>query len=219
MFTGIIEELGVIERITSSSNSMELTVGTRFILDDVKLGDSIAVNGVCLTVTDFGASRFKVDVMPETFEATSLSQLKLGEKVNLERAMIANGRFGGHIVSGHIDGLAKITRKEVVSNAVYIDLQMDAAMLNYCINKCSITVDGTSLTIFKVSTTTVTVSLIPHTYSHTVLGLKRIGQLVNIELDLMSKYVEKHLQTLLNQKQSRSHETTITLEHLQRAGF
>lgn len=218
MFTGIIEELGTIKHISSASSScMRLTIKASLILQDVKLGDSIAVNGVCLTVTELSANDFVADVMPETFYATSLSKVKVGEKVNLERAMIANGRFGGHIVSGHVDGMAKIIRKEAVSNAVYVHLEIDEDMLQFCMTKGSITVDGISLTIYNVTNTAVTVSLIPHTYRHTILGIKQIGEAVNIELDMMSKYVEKHLKTILEGKQTKR--DTINMEFLQRAGF
>ena len=211
MFTGIIEELGTVEQISQSTQTMELSIRASKILEDVKLGDSIAVNGVCLTVKKFSSNSFLADVMPETVKATSLQQLTVGMHVNLERAMLANGRFGGHIVSGHVDGVAIIQRKRPVANAVYVDLAMDRTLIAQCIEKGSITVDGISLTIFNVSDTLVTISLIPHTYEQTVLGYKKAGDVVNIETDLIGKYVKKHLQ---NQTIN-----TITQDFLQRTGF
>lgn len=211
MFTGIIEELGTVETISQSTQAMELAIRANKILEDVQLGDSIAVNGVCLTVKQFSPSVFLADVMPETVKATSLQQLAAGMPVNLERAMSANGRFGGHIVSGHVDGIATIQRKRPVANAVYIDLAMEKYLIAECIKKGSITVDGTSLTIFDVTDTFITISLIPHTYEQTVLGFKKPGDVVNIETDLIGKYVKKHLQ---NQTES-----TITMDFLQRTGF
>ncbi|MBD8033946.1 riboflavin synthase [Solibacillus merdavium] len=211
MFTGIIEELGTVEKISQSTQTMELSIRASKILEDVKLGDSIAVNGVCLTVKKFSSNSFLADVMPETVKATSLKQLTVGMHVNLERAMLADGRFGGHIVSGHVDGVAIIQRKRPVANAVYVDLAMDRTLIAQCIEKGSITVDGISLTIFNVSDTLVTISLIPHTYEQTVLGYKKAGDVVNIETDLIGKYVKKHLQ---NQTIN-----TITQDFLQRTGF
>jgi len=211
MFTGIIEELGTVESISQSTQAMELAIRASKILEDVQLGDSIAVNGVCLTVKQFTPTVFFADVMPETVKATSLQQLAAGMPVNLERAMSANGRFGGHIVSGHVDGTATIQRKRPVANAVYIDLAMEKQLIAECIKKGSITVDGTSLTIFDVTDTFITISLIPHTFEQTVLGYKKPGDVVNIETDLIGKYVKKHLQ---NQTES-----TITMDFLQRTGF
>ena len=211
MFTGIIEELGTVEQISQSTQTMELAIRASKILEDVKLGDSIAVNGVCLTVKQFTSNSFLADVMPETVKATSLQQLTVGMHVNLERAMLANGRFGGHIVSGHVDGVAIIKRKRPVANAVYVDLAMDRTLVAQCIEKGSITVDGISLTIFNMTDTLITISLIPHTYEQTVLGYKKAGDVVNIETDLIGKYVKKHLQ---NQTAS-----TITKDLLQRTGF
>lgn len=195
MFTGIIEEVGTVQKIARQHQALALTIQAKVVVEDVKIGDSIAVNGVCLTVTTFTASSFTADVMPETFQATSLAQLSTGDGVNLERAMLNNGRFGGHIVSGHVDGTAVIARKRPLSNAVYIDLRMDAQLLKYCIERGSITIDGTSLTIFEVRNDGITVSLIPHTYAETIFSKKREGSIVNIENDVIAKYVEKLTQT------------------------
>lgn len=211
MFTGIIEELGTVQQMNMSTQSMEISIGASKILEDVQLGDSIAVNGVCLTVKKFTNDLFVADVMPETVKSTSLQQLKKGSTVNLERAMSANGRFGGHIVSGHVDGVATILRKRPASNAVYIDLAMPKELLFNCLMKGSITIDGTSLTIFNVTDSIITVSLIPHTFKETVLGLKQTGEIVNIETDLIGKYVAKHL---ANQNTGK-----MTVDFLQKAGF
>lgn len=167
---------------------MALTIKCSKILEDVHLGDSIAVNGICLTVTDFTKSHFTVDVMPETVKATSLNDLSKGSKVNLERAMAANGRFGGHFVSGHVDGTAEITRIEEKSNAVYYDLKMDSSLTKTLVLKGSITVDGVSLTIFGLTDDTVTISLIPH-HQRNDFFEKTIGSKVNIECDMIGKYM------------------------------
>lgn len=211
MFTGIIEELGTIQSLKQSTQSMELSIRASKIIEDVQLGDSIAVNGVCLTVKEFTSNFFVADVMPETVNSTSLQQLKGGSIVNLERAMAANGRFGGHIVSGHVDGVATILRKRPVVNAVYVDLAMSKELLANCIVKGSITIDGTSLTIFHVTDSMITISLIPHTYKETVIGMKQVGEIVNIETDLIGKYVAKHLAN-----QTNGH---LTMDFLQKAGF
>lgn len=194
MFTGMIEEIGTIERVQKQRQSMTLVIQGSEVLQNLQLGDSVAVNGVCLTVTMIEPTQFSADVMPETFHSTSLATVKRGTRVNLERAMLNNGRFGGHIVSGHVDGIAKILRKRQLENAVYIDLQLPHALTKYCIAKGSIAVDGTSLTIFQVTSTSVTISLIPHTYASTIFKEKSVGATVNIETDLIVKYIEKIVQ-------------------------
>ncbi|MGE7022054.1 riboflavin synthase [Solibacillus cecembensis] len=211
MFTGIIEELGTIHQMKSTPQAMVLSIQAKKVLEDVKLGDSIAVNGVCLTVTNFTSNAFTVDVMPETVKASSIQQLQSGSMVNLERAMAANGRFGGHFVSGHIDGVAKILQKRQVANAVYIDLDVPEELLKNCLVKGSITLDGTSLTIFNVTSSSLTVSLIPHTYKETVLGMKKVGDLVNVETDLFGKYILQHL----TKRQSNN----LSADFLQQHGF
>ena len=212
MFTGIIEDVGKVQAITPGQNAMELTVFSDKILEDVHLGDSIAVNGVCLTVTRFTKRHFTVDVMPETMKATSLQSLQIGGFVNLERAMSANGRFGGHFVSGHVDGTGTILRKRPVANAVYIDIAISEELSNYCLLKGSIAIDGTSLTIFELQPRQVTVSLIPHTYHETVLGMKKERDLVNIETDLLGKYI-------INQLKGRQETSPLTKDFLHQHGF
>lgn len=194
MFTGIIEEVGTVAGVKKGQHAMQLSVKANVVLSDVKRGDSIAVNGVCLTVTDFSAGQFQADVMPETFHATNLKELQVGASVNLERAMAANGRFGGHMVSGHVDGIGVMKQKRAVSNAVYVEITLPEPLIEDCIVKGSVTLDGTSLTIFSVQKQSITVSLIPHTYAGTVFGTKKVGEKINVETDLVGKYVKKHMQ-------------------------
>ncbi|MFS0674576.1 riboflavin synthase [Ornithinibacillus sp. 179-J 7C1 HS] len=201
MFTGLVEEKGKIKRIQKASKqSLVLVIEANRILDDVKLGDSIAVNGVCLTVTKFTSRDFQVDVMPETVKSTSLRALNTGSPVNLERAMLANGRFGGHFVSGHVDGIGEIINKQKRENAMYYDIKVPEELDKYLMLQGSITVDGTSLTIFDVNNNVVTISLIPHTVKETVVGDKARGDIVNIECDLLTKSIHSLL-TKSNQKE------------------
>ncbi|KKK37854.1 riboflavin synthase subunit alpha [Mesobacillus campisalis] len=193
MFTGIIEEIGTIAGIRRTGPMFEISIHAEKILKDVNLGDSISINGVCLTVTDFTTGRFSVDVMPETVKATNIRELKPGSKVNLERAMAAGGRFGGHFVSGHVDGIGTIVRKERLENAVYYEIQVSEDLASGMIMKGSVTVDGTSLTIFGVTENTFTISLIPHTMAETIIGQKEAGDQVNIECDMIGKYVGHYL--------------------------
>lgn len=202
MFTGIIEEIGTIKSVKSTKDAIVFSIGAKHILQDVSLGDSIAVNGVCLTVTEFSSEAFSVDVMPETVKSTSLAELKQGSKVNLERAMAANGRFGGHFVSGHVDGTATIVKKQQVSNAVYYELQISEDLTNTLIHKGSITIDGISLTIFGLEKEKVVISIIPHTIQETILGSKGVGDIVNIECDMIGKYIKKFVSQQVTPTQS-----------------
>lgn len=213
MFTGIIEAVGTVHAITKGKESMVLEIAAPKILEDVALGDSIAVNGVCLTVTTFTSTNFTVDVMPETVDATSIHSLKIGDKVNLERAMSANGRFGGHFVAGHVDGVGKILRKSPRANAIVIDIAISPELAKLSIPRGSITIDGISLTIFKLLPNQVTISVIPHTYQETILHTKKIGDSVNIETDLLGKYIINHLQT------NASTPSNITKDFLMKNGF
>jgi riboflavin synthase len=217
MFTGIIEEIGSVANIQHTGKSFVLTIDADKVLTDVHLGDSIAVNGVCLTVTTFSKNRFTVDVMPETVKATSLRTIKRGSKVNLERAMAAGGRFGGHFVSGHVDGIGVIKGKKQVENAVYYEIETDPELLKFIILKGSIAVDGTSLTVFGVSEDSFTLSLIPHTLSETVLGFKGSGDIVNIECDMIGKYVGHFLKNQFQGTPKRAN--TITAQFLEDNGF
>jgi riboflavin synthase len=193
VFTGIVEEVGVLERMVGGSQASTLFIRANKVLEDVKLGDSIAVNGVCLTVTSFGANRFTADVMPETLKKTNLGQMKRGDVLNLERAMKLGDRFGGHIVSGHVDGTGTIVEREPHANAVLFCISTSGELLKYMVPRGSVTVDGISLTIVEVSESGFSVSIIPHTIAHTNLREKRPGDLVNLECDLIGKYVERLL--------------------------
>jgi riboflavin synthase len=218
MFTGIIEEIGSIANIKQTGESIVLIIDATKILKDVQVGDSIAVNGVCLTVTSFTVNQFTVDVMPETVNATSLKTLKRGSKVNLERAMAAGGRFGGHFVSGHADGLGIIKGKKPVQNAVYYEIEVASDILKYIIYKGSVTVDGTSLTVFGLSENSFTISLIPHTTSETIIGLKGVGDIVNVECDMLGKYIEHFLSNRYNGTQP-TRKSTLTTLFLEENGF
>lgn len=191
MFTGIIEEIGTIVSIRKSTDSVCLTIGAKEILSDLHIGDSIAVNGICLTVTYFTGRDFSVDVMHETLSRTSLVSLQNGSSVNLERAMMMNGRFGGHIVSGHIDGTGTITNVRHDSIAVWYTIRTTPAIMRYIIEKGSIAIDGISLTVAKLTREDFSVSVIPHTIANTTLSTKKSGDLVNLENDCIGKYVEK----------------------------
>ncbi|MGC4378048.1 riboflavin synthase [Fictibacillus sp. Mic-4] len=216
MFTGIVEEIGSIRSIQKGHETIVLTIEAKAILTDVRLGDSIAVNGVCLTVTSFTGNQFTVDVMPETYRHTGLKELTSRSKVNLERAMAAGGRFGGHFVTGHVDGVGEIVSKKPEQNAIYYQIKLPEELAKYCMVKGSVAIDGTSLTIFEVNDDTVTVSLIPHTVSHTILGEKGKGDRVNIECDMLGKYVENFLTARQSKKETKS---LLTEAFLQEHGF
>ncbi|MBQ0078310.1 MAG: riboflavin synthase [Eubacterium sp.] len=213
MFTGIVEEKGKIKTISKGANSAVLTIEAKTILQDVKLGDSIAVNGVCLTVTSFTSNQFTADVMHETLNRSSLGQLRIGGIVNLERAMSANGRFGGHIVAGHIDGIGRITDIKRDDNAIWYTVECGPDIMRYIIEKGSIAIDGISLTVADVGKNYFKVSIIPHTASETTLSLRRAGDIVNLENDCIGKYVEKLLQPY------QKGESKITNEFLAMHGF
>lgn len=172
---------------------MQLTINCKKVLEDVNKGDSIAVDGVCLTVVEFTTTFFRADVMPETFTSTTLSTMKTGSRVNLERAISANGRFGGHFVSGHVDQVGEIVSIKPSSNAVYMEIRVQHELLPYIMEKGSIAIDGTSLTIFTVRDDTFTISLIPATQKDSQIGRKKVGSNVNIECDMLVKYMEQLL--------------------------
>ncbi len=191
MFTGIIEETGTIKAIRHGSGSSQLTIGATMVLSDIKIGDSINTNGICLTVTSFGHDHFIVDVMPETLRRTSLNTLNSGSPVNLERALRLSDRLGGHLVSGHIDGTGKIIRRWDEDNAVWFNISADASILRYIVEKGSVALDGISLTVATVDSRTFSVSVIPHTSEVTTILVKKSGDLLNIECDIIAKYIEK----------------------------
>lgn len=191
MFTGIIEEIGTIRAVRRGAKSSVLTIEGRLIFGDLKLGDSVAVNGVCLTASGISQNSFTADVMHETLDRSSLGSLKAGSRVNLERAMAANGRFGGHIVSGHIDGTGSVLKLRRDDNAVWYTIGTGSEILRYIVEKGSIAIDGISLTVAAVTQRDFCVSIIPHTAGATILSEKKLGDVVNLENDVIGKYVEK----------------------------
>lgn len=191
MFTGIVEECGTVLGVLKNGVSGSLQIQASTVLEGTKTGDSIAVNGVCLTVTKLTKSSFTADVMAETFRRTNLGNLGKNSRVNLERAMAADGRFGGHIVSGHIDGTGVISRIKEEGNAVWIYISAPQSILNLIVEKGSVAVDGISLTVAAVSDKEFAVSVIPHTRENTALSGKKTGAVVNLENDIIGKYVQK----------------------------
>jgi len=187
MFTGIIEEVGSVKSVGGG----KIEISAEKVLEDVNLGDSISVNGICLTVVDFEKNSFKADIMPETIRRTSLIDAKKNTKVNLERALTLSARLGGHIVSGHIDGVGEITSLQEDKNALLMKIKTDKSILKYIVEKGSVALDGISLTVASVTSADFTVSLIPHTREITNLKYKRVGSVINIENDVIAKYIEK----------------------------
>ena len=195
MFTGIVEEIGKVISIKKGTNSVSLSLGGTLIFSDLKLGDSVAVNGICLTVTSIKGNVFTADVMNETLSRSSLGELKTGSNVNLERSMPANGRFGGHLVSGHIDGTGIISAIKKDDIAIWYTVKTERKIMRYIIEKGSIAIDGISLTVAKVERDNFSVSIIPHTAKETVLSEKKTGSIVNLENDIVGKYIEKFMTT------------------------
>ena len=218
MFTGIVEEVGYVRRVLPGSRAGAITIAARKVLEDTRIGDSIAVNGVCLTVVAMGDDEFTADVMPETLRKSGLGSLKSGDPVDLERAMAANGRFGGHIVSGHIDGTGRISDVRQEENARVVTIQAPRHILNLIVEKGSIAVDGISLTVASVGPADFSVSIIPHTAEETVLLRKRAGDVVNLENDLVGKYVQK-LMSNASESADGAAGSGLTLEYLQANGF
>lgn len=215
MFTGIVEELGTIRSIRRGAASAVLSIGAEAVLSDLRIGDSVAVNGVCLTATGVDGSGFTADVMHETLQRSSLGALGPGSRVNLERAMAADGRFGGHIVSGHIDGTGTIAERRRDDNAVWYTVSAPPALLRYIVEKGSIAIDGISLTVASVEADRFSVSVIPHTAAMTLLGAKGPGDVVNLETDIIGKYVER----LLRPADTPAARSGISLEFLAENGF
>ncbi len=220
MFTGIIEEKGTVAAVRKGNVSSKITFRASVVLSDIHEGDSIAVNGVCLTATDITDSTFTADVMAETMRRSSLGSLKPGDCVNMERAMLCGGRFGGHIVSGHIDGTGKIVSMKREENAVWVTVAAGSSIMKYIVEKGSVALDGISLTVASVTDNDFKVSIIPHTASETTLLSKQPGNLINIECDMIGKYVEKLMglnpESTGNPVDNTSH---ITREMLIRNGF
>jgi riboflavin synthase len=212
MFTGIVEEKGKVRSIRNGARSSQLTIGASHVVEDLKIGDSICTNGVCLTVTAFGKDFFEVDVMPETIRKTNLHLLKNGSEVNLERALRLSDRLGGHLVNGHVDGTGKIIRRWEEDNAVWFQVAAGPDILRYVVDKGSVTLDGISLTVTVADSQSITVSTIPHTRDVTTLQDKKAGDILNIECDVIAKYVEK-----LQKQPVRDH--PIDVDYLARNGF
>ena len=219
MFTGIVEEVGILKSIRRGASSAVLEIAARTVLEDIHLGDSIAVNGVCLTATSFTGSSFTADVMHETLDRSSLAALRPGSRVNLERAMAANGRFGGHIVAGHVDGVGTVLETKRDDNAVWYTIAASPEVLRYVVEKGSITIDGISLTVARVGPESFAISAIPHTVAVTVLKDRKAGDKVNLETDIIGKYVEKLLTTGPVQTAEPKQTSGITKDFLTRYGF
>ena len=221
MFTGIVEEVGKLQSVVSGHTQGEITIQARKVLQGTQIGDSIAVNGVCLTVTKLHNGAFSADVMPETLRRSNLGKLRLGSPVNLERAMSAEGRFGGHIVSGHIDATGTISEMRNEGNAVWVRIKTSSAVLALVVEKGSIAIDGISLTVAKLGADNFQVSVIPHTGNETTLLSKRVGDEVNLENDIIAKYVQR----LLNRGvgtiygAATTNQSRITMEFLAENGF
>jgi riboflavin synthase len=214
MFTGLIEDLGSIEELRRTHERATLTVNTGLPMDELQLGESIAINGVCLTVTDFGSGRFSADVSPESLDCTSLGDLKRGSQVNLERALRLSDRLGGHLVTGHVDGLGRIVERKRDGNAWRFTFQVEAALSSGLVAKGSVTIDGISLTVNQLSDEQFGVAIIPHTLDQTTLKDRQVGEMVNIETDLIGKYVAR----LLLKKDGLADEG-VTLDLLAKHGF
>ena len=220
MFTGLVEEIGEITRVSRKGEAMVLALSASRVMDDLKLGDSVAVNGVCLTVTSLGKGLFTVDVMPETYRSTNLKELKAGSKVNLERAMASGARFGGHIVQGHVDGTGMVRRVRADQNAVVFEIAPESPELfKYIIPKGSVTLDGISLTIVNAEEGWFSVSIIPHTLAETILAYKQAGDSVNIETDILGKYVAHLLAYGSQPAASGGASSRISRDYLAEHGF
>lgn len=216
MFTGIVEEKGRIKRISSGGRSAVIEINAKKVLEGTKIGDSIAVNGICLTVTSMGKESFTADVMAETMRRTSLSMCRAGSEVNLERAMAADGRFGGHIVSGHIDGTGRILSMDREENAIWVRIGAPKEILDLIVEKGSVAIDGISLTVAEITEEHFAVSVIPHTGEETILLSKKPGDPVNLENDIIGKYVQKLMKV---EKEENSSDSGISMEFLREYGF
>jgi riboflavin synthase len=216
MFSGIVEEMGAVTSIEKTLAGTRMTILASTVMSDLKIGDSVSVNGTCLTVVTKGERDFVVEVSPETLSVTTLGQWTPGTPVNLERAMKLNERIGGHLVSGHVDGIGTIRSRHQEGNAIFFTIEAPSDILRYCVTKGSITVDGISLTINEVAEHSFSVAIIPHTAKVTTLGLKQVNDTVNLESDLIGKYVERLLQ-----ERSQLPKTTpiIDKDYLQKRGL
>lgn len=221
MFTGIIEGLGTIAAIRPAGQGRRFSITSDFDLTGSRIGDSIAVNGACLTAVKLEGRRFSVDVSPETLDRSVLGKIKVGERVNLERALRLSDRVDGHLVSGHVDGIGTLNERKTLANAILITFKVPAALARYMIEKGSVAVDGTSLTINRCDNTSFDVSIIPHTAALTTIGLKKVGDAVNIETDMIGKYVERFVRNpdTPGRKRTETPEGTIDTAFLAKSGF
>ena len=219
MFTGIIEGFGILKAISTSGQGKKLTIEADFSLKEVKIGDSIAVNGACLTAVKINNNIFEVDAAPETISKTSLSTANIGCRLNLERALRLSDRIDGHLVSGHIDGTGIIKNKTVLSNAVIVTINISNTISDYIIEKGSVAVDGISLTINSCGPDFFEVSIIPHTAKLTTIGFKTVGDIVNIETDMIGKYVKQFLTKNTNKDKNETKKSKIDLNFLTKSGF
>ncbi|WP_333886745.1 riboflavin synthase [Clostridium sp.] len=216
MFTGLVEEIGQILEIKNGENSSKITISSKKVLEEVKLGDSIAVNGACLTVTSFTGNSFTVDVMAETLRKSNLKLLKRNSSVNLERAVKVGERLGGHIVTGHIDGISRVKEVKKEDIATWLVIQPPLELLKYMVSKGSVALDGVSLTIAQVHKDCISVSLIPHTKAKTILQYKNVGDEINTECDLIGKYIEN---LILRREKEPVKSSSITEQLLKENGF
>ena len=219
MFTGLVAELGTVQRLARQGNSYHLTVGARKVLENLKIGDSVAVNGACLTVVRMDDSGFTADVMPETVRLTNIGSLQPGSRVNLERTLRLCDGLDGHIVSGHVEGLGTISAQRPEGIAMVVTISAPPELLKYIIKKGSIAIDGISLTVTEVTETSFSVSLIPHTAKETTLGFKKVGDSVNLETDILGKYVERMLTWNSSQAKQASKSDTLNMKTLLENGF
>lgn len=217
MFTGLVEELGKVKAVIRGVKSVRLTITASKVISDVNIGDSIAVNGTCLTVVGYAENWFTADVMPETMDSTAIAGFQIGDTVNLERTLRAGDRLGGHIVSGHIDGVGTIIAKDTNDNAIIVRIKTTPEVMRYIVKKGSIAIDGISLTVVDYDSDWFTVSLIPHSATKTTLGFKKTGDVVNLEADMIGKYVEKLLN--LHSARPQGKTSTIGMDFLQQHGF
>ena len=219
MFTGIIEGLGTVAQVRPVDGGSRLTVAADFSLEGTGIGDSIAVNGACLTAVSLQGARFSVDVSPETLSKTTFKSVKIGERVNLERALSLSGRLDGHLVSGHIDGLGTITGKQKQGNALVVTFAVPESLSRYMIPKGSVAIDGISLTINSCETDSFSVSVVPHTAKLTTIGLKGAGEAVNIETDMLGKYVEKFISKQGSESGKKCDPESLDMQFLMKTGF
>jgi riboflavin synthase len=215
MFTGLVEEIGTVQTVTKAAKSAKITIKANWVLEGARLGDSISTNGVCLTVTEISSNCFSVDVMAETMRKSNLNFVSSGDKVNLERALRLGDRLGGHLVSGHIDGTGTITNYVNEDNAVWVTIGAAPELLRYIVQKGSIAIDGISLTVAYVDEAVFKVSIIPHTKEITTLLRKKVGDIVNLECDVIGKYIEK----LLQPKEQASGKKSMDMDFLRENGF